>query len=275
MAGGRKWLGLFPTFIGSGIPTMMQVGPDDAILNFCKCPRKLAPAVPENCLPGMIADQLYVVAVVLICAGLLWFGWPYLNHGTKRARMLSGIFILCCGAGIGVFGLSIIAAGESSSAKVAETHAPSIDLLPLEEASRLASAELDDVPFYSLGNVATRDAPQQRLYFWAHKLAKSVPIYSGDGKSLTPATPLTVRDSKVVAAGEVGPLVVKKHELDAAFVQMRLGHPAPQPGSITTDGSPNMDIYENKAASIGVYNSPGTKVHKNDLTPTFKAPRSQ
>lgn len=90
---------------------MMQVGPDDAILNLCKWPRKLFP-VPENCLPGLSSNGIYVFAVALVCSGLLWFGWPVLKQGKRQECMITGTLILCFGIGIGIFGLSIIAAGE-------------------------------------------------------------------------------------------------------------------------------------------------------------------
>jgi hypothetical protein len=91
---------------------MIQVGPDDVVLNLCKWPRKLTPRLPENCLPGMSSNDIYVVAVALMCVGVFWFGWPYLKQGTRRARMITGTLILCVGIGIGIFGLSIISAGE-------------------------------------------------------------------------------------------------------------------------------------------------------------------
>jgi len=117
MAGdSRSWLGAIPALLGIGVPTMMQVGPDDAILNFCKWPRKFV-TVPENCLPGATAHELYLLAVLLVSISLLWFGRPYLKRTVGRARMIIGILILCCGCGIGVFGLSIIAGGGESNAQ--------------------------------------------------------------------------------------------------------------------------------------------------------------
>ena len=115
---------LLPAAFGIAVPTMMQVGPDDAILNVCKWPRKLAPSLAEDCLPGGSSDVIHIVAVALVCVGLLWFGWPYLEHGTRRARMITGILILCCGMGIGIFGLSIIAAGEQPQLTAAKANVP-------------------------------------------------------------------------------------------------------------------------------------------------------
>src|SRR2546429_5701449 len=89
---------------------MMQVGPDDAILNFCKWPRKIV-ALPENCLPGISASESYLLAALLVFISLLWFGRPYFKGITGRVRMLVGVLILCCGIGIGILGLSIIAGG--------------------------------------------------------------------------------------------------------------------------------------------------------------------
>jgi len=103
---------LVPAALSLAVPTMMQVGPDDAVLNFCKWPRKLAPSLSENCLLGATANDVYVAIVLLFCASVLWFGWPYRKKSTQRAHMIYGIIILCCGMLVGVFGLSIIAAGE-------------------------------------------------------------------------------------------------------------------------------------------------------------------
>jgi hypothetical protein len=94
---------------------MMQVGPDDAVLNFCKWPRKFAPSLPENCLPGLSATGLYAIAAVLVCFGVVWFAWPYRKNGSRRARMTVGILVLICGAVTGVIGLSIIASGDSAT----------------------------------------------------------------------------------------------------------------------------------------------------------------
>lgn len=103
---------LLPAALGIVVPTMMQVGPDDAVLNLCKWPHKIATTIPENCLPGISDNELYLAAVILVSAGLLWFGWPYFKDGHRRASMIAGILIVCCGVGLGIFGLSIIAGGE-------------------------------------------------------------------------------------------------------------------------------------------------------------------
>ncbi|WP_152540034.1 hypothetical protein [Afipia sp. P52-10] len=75
---------LLPAALGIGIPTMMQVGPDDAILNLCKWPRKLWPDLPQNCLPGISSVWLYVAAGLLIIGSILWFAWPHLPAVRRR-----------------------------------------------------------------------------------------------------------------------------------------------------------------------------------------------
>jgi len=70
------------------------------------------PTIPESCLPVISVSQLDLATVILVCVALLWFGWPYRKGASRQRRMIAGILILCCGVGIGIFGLSIIAAGE-------------------------------------------------------------------------------------------------------------------------------------------------------------------
>jgi hypothetical protein len=113
---------LFPTFLGIGLPTMMQVGPDDAILNFCKWPRKFAPSLSEACLPTWVtADHIYSLAVMLIAGGVVWASWPYLSEGSARKKMVLGFTILFCSVGTAIIALSLIAAGEKSPQQKAET----------------------------------------------------------------------------------------------------------------------------------------------------------
>jgi hypothetical protein len=142
---------------------MMQVGPDDAILNLCKWPRKLNQALPENCLPGVVTiSGLHLAATVLVCVGLLWFGWPYLKDGPRQRRMIAGIFILCCGVGIGIFGLSIIAAGDRPLPTTEPDSAP----VPLQ-------ATLSPLPS------ARPQAQYGALHAWQQKLlADAIPQYS-------------------------------------------------------------------------------------------------
>lgn len=115
---------LLPAGATVAVPTMMQVGPDDAVLNLCKWPRKLFPSLAENCLPGVSETDLYVAVTLISCGSILWFGWPYLKEATRRARMISGIIILCCGVVISIFGLSIIAAGDVPKGIIASTDKP-------------------------------------------------------------------------------------------------------------------------------------------------------
>lgn len=113
MVGDRKsWFGLLPALIGAAIPTMMQVGPDDAVLNFCKWPRKFTPSLAENCLPWVSADELYIFAIVLLAGGLIWLTHPFLKIGTRQQKMAVGLALLFFSVGMGIWGLSIIAAGD-------------------------------------------------------------------------------------------------------------------------------------------------------------------
>jgi hypothetical protein len=133
---------LFPTFLGIGLPTMMQVGPDDAILNFCKWPRKFAPSMPEACLPTWVtADHIYSLALVLIAGGIVWASWPYLSEGSRRRKMIIGLTLFFCSVGTAIVGLSLIAAGESTPQQRAKTDGPPSSK-PTDGIAKLSDREL-------------------------------------------------------------------------------------------------------------------------------------
>jgi hypothetical protein len=113
MASDKRWWGFIPAAVGVWVPTMMQVGPDDAVLNLCKWPRKAFPDMAENCLPGVSASQIYIVAAILIALGVIWLTQPYLKGGTRREKMSVGLTLLFLSLGVGIWGLSIIASGEN------------------------------------------------------------------------------------------------------------------------------------------------------------------
>jgi hypothetical protein len=50
----KTWWGVIPAFIAIAIPTMMQVGPDDAVINFCKWPRKAFPLLMQRQLQSLM-----------------------------------------------------------------------------------------------------------------------------------------------------------------------------------------------------------------------------
>ncbi len=121
----RKSLwGFIPAGLAIAIPTMMQVGPDDAVINLCKWPRKAFPALAENCLPGISANELYVLAIILFTVGVVWLTRPYRLSGTLRKKMVIGLTLLVCGCALGVVGLSIIAAGDGKSTTKIATSSP-------------------------------------------------------------------------------------------------------------------------------------------------------
>jgi hypothetical protein len=139
------------------------------------------------------------------------------------------------------------------------------DTLSFEDASLTARGVLLDVARFGIGDTALRNDSDQRLAFWARHLAARVSIYRNDGKRLDPVpTPLIAQNGKLFA-GNVDLLYVKRHELDAAIAQMRADYPNPQPGSITMHDSAGSEIARNKANSIAVAKSPGTKINDNDL----------
>jgi hypothetical protein len=86
--------GLLATAAGIAIPFVMQVGPDDAIANLCKWPRKLSPSLAENCSRGLSGEYLYVVAAGLVLLGVVWLAPPLRAHGTKSQKMIVGISLL-------------------------------------------------------------------------------------------------------------------------------------------------------------------------------------
>ncbi|MCP3466273.1 hypothetical protein [Bradyrhizobium sp. CCGUVB23] len=109
--------GLLATAAGAAIPFMMQVGPDDAIANLCKWPKKLTPSLTESCSRGLSSEYLYVVAAGLVFLGLVWLTAPLRTHGTKSQKMIVGISLLITSIALGVWALSILAAGDRSSAR--------------------------------------------------------------------------------------------------------------------------------------------------------------
>src|SRR5579871_4630628 len=105
MATGAKTtslLGVVPTALGLALPLMMEVGPDEAVVNFCKWPRKLIPPLAENCLRGVSEAQLYVTAIILFAIGIIWITWPYRQIGTRRGKMAIGIALICFSVVVGI-----------------------------------------------------------------------------------------------------------------------------------------------------------------------------
>jgi hypothetical protein len=84
----KSWWGFVPTFLGAAIPTVMEVGPDDAVVNICKWPRKFFPSLAENCLPGLFATELNILAIILLAFGLVWLTRPYRRTGTWQKKWL-------------------------------------------------------------------------------------------------------------------------------------------------------------------------------------------
>jgi hypothetical protein len=130
----RSWLGLVPAALGIWVPFMMQVGPDDAVLNLCKWPRKIAPSLPADCLPGVSANQIYFVAIALVAISIVWLTRPYLTTGTRRKKMTVGLTLFFFGVAVAIWGLSIIASGDALPKRVDNT--PST---PDEPAPKLVS----------------------------------------------------------------------------------------------------------------------------------------
>jgi hypothetical protein len=118
----RKFLwGFVPALLGIGLPFLMEVGPDEAIINLCKWPRKALPSLAENCLPGLSASQVYVAAITLLAIGIIWLTRPYRQIGTRRHKMAVGIALLCFSIVVGIWGLSIIASGSQSTTVAANS----------------------------------------------------------------------------------------------------------------------------------------------------------
>jgi hypothetical protein len=61
--------------LGAVVIFMTSNGPDEAVVNFCKWPRK-AVSGPPDCLSGLPGWALYAAAGLLILGGLVWYFWP-------------------------------------------------------------------------------------------------------------------------------------------------------------------------------------------------------
>jgi hypothetical protein len=55
---------------------------------------------------------------------LLWLAWTNRNTLSGRSRMIIGLTLVICGCALGVVGLSIIAAGDGNSTKIARSSPP-------------------------------------------------------------------------------------------------------------------------------------------------------
>jgi len=92
----------------------MEVGPDEAIVNLCKWPRKVFPSLAENCLPWVSASTLYIGAIILFAMGIVLLTRPYRLSGTRRQKMGIGFALICFSVVIGIWGLSFIASGDQT-----------------------------------------------------------------------------------------------------------------------------------------------------------------
>lgn len=80
----RRFVRLALPALGTWVLYMTQTGPDEAVVNFCKWPRKHWPSLPEDCLHGLPGPGLYLIAAFLIVGGVVWFFWPQLKHLGSR-----------------------------------------------------------------------------------------------------------------------------------------------------------------------------------------------
>jgi hypothetical protein len=76
--------------VGTGLLTMLQVGPDDAARNFCKWPRLFIDISPD-CISGISATALRWFAVGLILVGIFWILAPSIGPKSFARRKLRAL----------------------------------------------------------------------------------------------------------------------------------------------------------------------------------------
>jgi hypothetical protein len=157
----RSLWGIVPAALAVAIPTMMQVGPDDAIINLCKWPRKAWPSLAENCLPGISPTELYVLAIFLFAVGIIWITKPYRTGGTRRHKMAVGLSLLCFSIVVGIWGMSILASSDVNSTKAV--------MLPPESSSSVPPKNLPSTPPDGYSSGGSHSDPNQtgtRIAVW-------------------------------------------------------------------------------------------------------------